>query len=100
MTQTEAFSLTRPEAGTLGLQGSLSFATAARALRLIEAAVAAEQPQRLDLSPLRHGDSAGLACLLAVQAEAMRKGHRLQVVHMPDGLRALAQLCEVEAFIL
>ncbi|PWK83534.1 STAS domain-containing protein [Fulvimonas soli] len=92
-----AFRLSRAAPGTLGLEGELSFATAAAALREIGAAVRAERPRRLDLAGLARSDSAGLACLLAVQADAARRGGRLEVVNMPAGMRALARLCEVEA---
>jgi phospholipid transport system transporter-binding protein len=95
----EAFQLQRPAAGTLGVSGVLSFGTAAAALADIGAALAAGPVARLDLAGVVRADSAGLACVLAVQAEAERLGRPLAVVNMPDGMRALAQVCEVEALV-
>jgi phospholipid transport system transporter-binding protein len=95
----DAFQLQRPAAGTLGVSGVLSFATAAAALAAISAALAAEPVARLDLSAVERADSAGLACVLAVQAEAQRLGRPLAVVNMPEGMRALAQVCDVEALV-
>ncbi|HEV2621075.1 MAG TPA: STAS domain-containing protein [Frateuria sp.] len=95
----DAFRLQRPAAGTLGVSGVLSFGTAAAALAAISAALAADPVVRLDLSAVERADSAGLACVLAVQAEAQRLGRPLAVVNMPEGMRALAQVCEVEALV-
>jgi phospholipid transport system transporter-binding protein len=95
----DAFQLQRPAAGTLGVSGVLSFATAAAARAAISAALAAEPVARLDLSAVERADSAGLACVLAVQAEAQRLGRPLAVVNMPEGMRALAQVCDVEALV-
>jgi phospholipid transport system transporter-binding protein len=94
-----AFRLHREAPGTLGVGGMLDFETAAAALEAISAALAAEPVARLDLAGVERADSAGLACVLAVQAEARRLGRPLAVVNMPAGMRALAQVCEVEALV-
>jgi phospholipid transport system transporter-binding protein len=90
------FRLSRSAPGTLAVDGVLTFATAAAALREITAAMQAETLQRLDLAGLERSDSAGLACVLAVQAEAARQGRSLAVDHMPVGMSALAKVCEVD----
>lgn len=94
-----AFRLDRPAPGTLGVGGVLSFDTAAAALSAIEAALAAEPADRLDLAGVERSDSAGLACVLAVRARARQLGRPLAVVNMPDGMRALARVCEVDALV-
>jgi phospholipid transport system transporter-binding protein len=94
-----AFQLHRQVPGTLGVSGVLSFATAAAALAAISSALAAEAIVRLDLAGVSHSDSAGLACVLAAQAEALRCGRALTVEHVPAGMRALAQVCEVDAMV-
>lgn len=94
-----AFQLERAAPGTLGVRGVLSFDSAAEALAAISAALASEPFAQLDLAGVERADSAGLACVLAVQAEARRLGRPLQVVHMPAGMRALARVCEVEALV-
>ena len=93
------FQLDTGTPGTLGVSGVLSFDTAAAALRAIRSALAAGGAARLDLTGVRQSDSAGLACVLAVAAEADRRGQALQVVRMPASMRVLAQVCEVESLI-
>lgn len=93
------FQLDNGTPGTLGVSGVLSFDTAAMALRAIQSALAAGSVARLDLAGVSHSDSAGLACVLAVMAEADRRGQALQVVRMPAGMQVLAQVCEVEPLI-
>ena len=94
-----AFQLHRRAPGTLEVSGVLSFATAAAALAAIASALAAEPIVRLDLAQVAHSDSAGLACVLAAQAEARRLGRTLTVEYVPAGMRALAQVCEVDAMV-
>ena len=96
---TAAFRLDRATPGTLGISGVLSFDTAAAALAAIVTALAAEPVTRLDLAGVERSDSAGLACVLAVQAEARRLARPLSVGNMPAGMRALAQVCEVDALV-
>lgn len=91
------FQLNRREPGTLGVSGRLTFETAAAALETIAAALAAERLERLDLAEVAHSDSAGLACVLAVQAQAARLGRPLAVRNMPPNMQALARVCEVDA---
>jgi phospholipid transport system transporter-binding protein len=97
MSNESAFRLTQPAADTLGLNGELSFATAAAAWRALHSTLLANAMRRLDLSGLTRSDSAGLACVLAAQAQAARQGGRMEVLGMPEDMRALARLCEVEA---
>jgi phospholipid transport system transporter-binding protein len=85
--------------GTLAVSGVLSFDTAASALRAIQAALAKGTVARLDLAGVRHSDSAGLSCVLAVAADAARRGHALQVIHVPVGMQVLAQVCEVDRLL-
>ncbi|MEI7035697.1 STAS domain-containing protein [Fulvimonas yonginensis] len=94
-----AFELRRDTPGTLGVRGVLSFDTAAAAWEAIGAALAAGPVERLDLAGVERSDSAGLACVLAVQAEARRLGRPLRVQNLPEGLRALARVCEVEPLL-
>lgn len=96
---TAAFQLHRETPGTLGVSGVLSFDTAAAALQAIGAALAAAPVARLDLAGIERADSAGLACVLAAQAEARQLGRELVVENMPAGMRALAQVCEVDTLV-
>lgn len=94
-----AFELVRSP-GKLTVGGTLSFDTAASALKALQAAVAVGDVGELDLGDVRHCDSAGLACVLAVVAEADQRGTALRVTRMPDGMQALAQVCEVDRLMV
>jgi len=94
------FQLDAGTPGTLGVSGVLSFDTAAAALEMIQAALAAGAVGQLDLAGIRHSDSAGLACVVAVVAEADRGGQALQILNMPAGMRVLAQVCEVDRLMV
>ncbi|MHB1272658.1 MAG: STAS domain-containing protein [Rhodanobacter sp.] len=93
------FQLTVHAPGTLAVGGVLSFDTAAAAWQALELALAGGAHGQLDLAGVRHSDSAGLSCVLAVVAEASRRGQALQVTHMPASMRALAQVCEVDGLM-
>lgn len=94
-----AFELHRPRPDTLGVSGVLSFDNAAAALDAINAALLEGTVSRLDLSQVERSDSAGLACVLAAQSVARKLGRPLSVEHMPEGMRALARVCEVEPLL-
>lgn len=95
----QGFRLDTTTPATLGVDGELSFDTAAAALQAIQSVLAAGSASRLDLAGVVRSDSAGLACILAVMAGAARRGRPLQVVHVPAGMQALAQVCEVDRLI-
>ena len=88
-----------PDRDTLALSGALTFATAARAFAEGGRALASGVQTRLDLAGVTRADSAGLACVLALAVHASRAGRRLAVVHWPEGLRALAAVCDVETLL-
>lgn len=94
-----AFRLDRGTPGTLALSGALSFATAAAALRELSTALQPGDRARLDLAAVGVCDSAGLACLLAVLAEARGRGQTVSLQHVPEGLRTLARVSGVESLL-
>jgi phospholipid transport system transporter-binding protein len=94
--QADTVTLGTPDRDTLALSGALTFATAARAFAEGSRALETGAQTRLDLAGLVRADSAGLACVLGLAAIASRAGRRLGVVHWPEGLRALAEVCDVE----
>lgn len=93
----QEFKLLTSTPDVLAASGVLTFATATRAWAQMRSAMAAAQrpPRQLDLAGIRHSDSAGLSCVLAVVAEAERDGLGLTVLNMPEGMHALAQVCGV-----
>lgn len=95
----DVVALGQPDRDTLALSGALTFATAARAFTEAGRALAAGAQTRLDLGGVTRADSAGLACVLGLAAAVSRAGRRLAVVHWPEGLRALAAVCDVEKLL-
>ncbi|WP_266170666.1 STAS domain-containing protein [Dyella subtropica] len=93
------FQLAESAPDTLQVSGALTFATAADALSAINAAVARNGRRQIDLAGVQHSDSAGLACVLAVLSEAAKQGCKLALRNVPEGMRVLAQVCEVDALI-
>jgi phospholipid transport system transporter-binding protein len=94
-----AFQLDAQADGVLAVRGVLTFDTAHAAWRALRERVTAASVQVLDLSAVERSDSAGLACVLAVLAEARSHGRSLQVRGLPVGMRRLAQVCEVESLL-
>lgn len=88
-----------PDSDTLALSGALTFATAARAYEAATAALERAAQTRLDLSGLTRTDSAGLACVLALLAQASRAGRALRVANAPESLRALAEVCDTRGLL-
>ncbi|HET6912396.1 MAG TPA: STAS domain-containing protein [Rhodanobacteraceae bacterium] len=88
-----------PDGDTLALSGALTFATATRAYEDANAALERGARTRLDLSGLTRTDSAGLACVLALLAEASRARRPLRISNIPDSLRALAEVCDAREFL-
>jgi phospholipid transport system transporter-binding protein len=88
-----------PDSDTLALSGTLTFANAAAAFDRAGGALREGVQTRLDLAGVTRADSAGLACVLALLAQASRAGRALRVANLPDSLRALAQVCDVREFL-
>ncbi|HJU26817.1 MAG TPA: STAS domain-containing protein [Rhodanobacteraceae bacterium] len=88
-----------PDRDTLALSGALTFANVAAAFDVAGRALCEGVQTRLDLAEVTRADSAGLACVLALLAQASRAGRPLTVLHPPDGLRALAEVCDAGALL-
>jgi phospholipid transport system transporter-binding protein len=88
--------VTRDAPDTISVSGELTFATAEKALVDVRAAVSrAGGATTLDLGGVGRADSAGLACVLAILAQAPG----LAVAHVPEGMRALARVCDIEPML-
>lgn len=87
--------LAQPDAATLALHGALTFATAARACAEGSRALRSGAQTRLDLGGVTGADSAGLACVIALAAAGNRAGRQMRVLNWPEGLRVLAEVCDV-----
>ena len=92
------FQVTRAAPDAVQVSGALTFATAAQALAAIDAA-AADGCRQVDLAGVSQSDSAGLACVLAVLAGASERGRPLALRNVPEGMRVLASVCEVDKLL-
>lgn len=97
--QLDVVTVDQSDRDTLALRGALTFATAAHALVEGGRALTTGAQTQLDLAGLTRADSAGLACVLALASTANRAGRRLQVRHWPEGLHALAAVCDVVSLL-
>ena len=88
------------DASTARLGGELTFATAAEALiagtRWLSAGSGSAT---VDCAALQRADSAGLAVLLEWLAIATRAQRGVSFVNLPDSLRQLAAISEVESWL-
>lgn len=90
------FQVSRAAPDALRVSGALTFATAAQALSAMTAAIASEGCRQIDLAGVSQSDSAGLACVLAVLADASGRGRSVVMRNVPEGMRILAKVCEVD----
>ena len=73
--------------------------TAAALARSDELLTGAASDISVDVARLEAVDSATLAVLLAWSARAQEAGQRIRYTGIPDGLRALAHLCDAEPLL-
>lgn len=85
-----------------GVRGPLTFATARRALDAGLGALAAARGAsiEMDCSEVGASDSAGLAVLIEWLAWARRNGRELSFSNVPEAIRAIARICEIEGLLL
>lgn len=99
MTSGESFRLDSSAPDTVMVSGTLSFVTAAAALAALNTALGQGARRQLDLAAVQSCDSAGLACVLAVLADAAGQGRSVRVLNAPAGMRALAQVSGVASML-
>ena len=68
-------------------------------LRELEPLLARGEIGALDVTGVRHADSAALALLFACRRRAAAHGHALRISALPEALTALAQLYGVDALL-
>jgi phospholipid transport system transporter-binding protein len=93
------FSVESDTMGTLRVSGAISFANAASALARLPQPGPSGSAMDIDLSALEKSDSATLAVLIAWAARAKRQGVTLRFKRVPQGLRNLAHLSEVDGLL-
>ncbi len=84
----------------LRLAGELSFDTVPDLVRQGTALMArCSSPVVVDLGDVRRTDSAGLALLVEWMREARRQGKDIRFRNIPEQMRALARVAEVESIL-
>lgn len=87
-----------PAPGSYVLSGMLTFATAADALRKVEALFG--QPRLcLDLSGVTRADSAGAGLLVEWLRRAHARGCQLRYAHLPEALVAMLRVGGIEGML-
>ncbi len=93
------FSVESDTLGTLRVTGAISFSNATSALARMPQPGRAGGTMDIDLSALEKSDSATLAVLIAWSARARRQGVTLRYLRVPQGLRNLAHLSNVDGLL-
>jgi len=94
-----ALAIERTRPGEVRVGGRLGFAEAGAALARSGEVVEGGREVAVDIAALAGIDSATLAVLLAWAARARAAGGSLRYIAAPDGLRALARLCDSEGLL-
>ncbi|MGQ7842989.1 STAS domain-containing protein [Granulosicoccus sp. 3-233] len=81
------------------ITGVLDFTTASQALDNLGELVASNAQLQLDFSQVGRCNSAALALLIELRAIARQQGHQVSFTDVPDGIRQLAKVCQVDDFI-
>ena len=87
------------DAGICRVAGPLNFTTATTALSEVEALIRQNPSLEIDLSGVTECNSVGLALLIEWLAIARREKHLVTFNQIPDSLRQLAGVCQVDGLI-
>lgn len=93
------FGLEHTPPDTLMVSGALNFDTAAGVLAGARAHGASTPLRVLDLSGVTSADSAGLACVLVLMADAHARNAQLDVRNVPEGLKLLARVSDADGLL-
>jgi phospholipid transport system transporter-binding protein len=95
-----SFRIERADAASVRVSGAIGFADASEAVRRTGDLFAANAKDvTADLGGLSRADSATLGVLLIWAAAAAVRGVKLKFANPPQGLQALAHLCDVEPLL-
>lgn len=93
------FRIERADAAHVRVAGEIGFANAGEAVARTGDLFAGQGDVTADLAGLTHADSATLGVLLIWAATAAVRGVRLRFANAPQGLMALAHLCDAEPLL-
>ncbi len=93
--------------GVIAIAGKLDFTTASEALAAVNeqmlattsATAANNTTQVIDLGAVTHSNSAGLALMIEWLAEAQRSNKTVRFENIPDSLRQISTVCQVDSLI-
>lgn len=99
MIQAVSQAVVEQSGNTVTVSGVLDFVSAREALESVSSSIRASKTLDIDLSGVVEANSAGLALLIEWLAVARREGHSVSFHHIPDSLRQLAGVCQVDGLI-
>ena len=93
--------------GVIAIAGRLDFTTASDALEAVNekmaaissAAASSSVTHVIDLGAVTHSNSAGLALMIEWLAEAQRSNQTVRFENIPDSLRQISTVCQVDSLI-
>ncbi|MBX2837037.1 MAG: STAS domain-containing protein [Gammaproteobacteria bacterium] len=85
--------------GHIELAGSLNFDSAVSVLEPVRDAIRRSEKLQIDLSGVTASNSAGLALMMEWLGEAHRLNHQITFKSVPDSLKQLASVCQVDTLI-
>ena len=94
-----ALSIERTDAAHVRVAGDIAFSNADEAVARTGDLFAGSSEVTADLGGLARADSATLGVLLIWAASAAVRGVKLRFANPPQGLRALAHLCDAEPLL-
>ena len=94
-----ALRVDRLDAAKVRVAGAIGFAEAAEAVARTGELFDGGNELTIDLGGLAHADSATLGVLLIWAAAAAMRRVRLHFANVPDGIVALARLCDAEPLL-
>lgn len=81
------------------VSGALDFQTTPAALSAVSTLIQNNSSLTVSMQGVTHSNSAGLAMIIECLAIARREGHSVTFDHIPDSLRQLAGVCQVDGLI-
>lgn len=87
------------DAGVCRVAGPLNFDTAGEALSAVDALIRQHSALEIDFSGVSECNSVGLALMIEWLAIARREKHSVTFNQIPDSLRQLAGVCQVDGLI-
>ncbi len=96
---TEITALKTTIGSQLSISGNLDFSTARQTLAALSDHIHQNEHLTVDLSGVRHSNSAGLAVVIESLAIAERQGHKLEFQNIPEPLIQLSKVCQVNSLI-